>query len=824
MGYNAYTSDDDNHLIEYLSTYNPDGKGRKGNAVYKQLTENQENRWPWNKRHPWQSWRDHYVKNEKIMDRKIKVYQRKHGIAVELKDDKNDVKKVVKRASTELDHRSIRPDKASSSTHEEEQVNTKKRGRRTPSPQSHVKKQKKVVVEPVDIEHCTLMGETDGKHVVSEANNDEKYQSVPLGKRECQDISTANNGDKDGASSSNKGSQMIGQRDDDMEEYREVDQMLENASGNNTSSPSDHEHGSAARQVDNLSPRSPRPDVKMGSTEPSGSQSDGSFDSLFDAGSNELVPDSEEEADNAELDANNSCRSSEDGFFQSSPGTTTSSEADRTRYLSNKAKMITMRRRQLPVLREGPFLTTHGETTPKTYEGRNCNVDRGLGGWPPVRRKPHVPSSRNEAKDYQPEQSGRASDVNGTIEKVRENYDINGRANLPQHDEKNQLSTGVGASAECVIQLFDPVSPRRSSEIAPTETSMAAPRVSTRRQIAPSTDSAPMQGGLCHLTSQEIQNSTRHQSPVHSSVERHNRVGRSGNPAYSNNNRIDLREERKKQFSRQSMDSLNSSRSGSVLANHSSVQQTPSLSLQLSTQEQSLVTSLGIQQAIAMMSKNHGFTEDVVSRILENVNSITKADEVLRLMRIKAEEEAAKQLMVDELRDGVSASNHKRRRPSSVANKLQISELSDEDQLSDYSPPRKTRAGQFSRLAERGRRAEAYTREARRASGTVSPMKLPSISDTSNKDDGTEKALSNDNSRKSLPLEAQVGMEDDVFLDHRGERIEENTEGVQELRDAYSAATGALKRSEEGFGPQYYLRRFQQTAILLKQIQSDHQT
>ena len=40
MGYNAYNTDDDTHLIEYLATYNSDGKARKGNALYKQLSEN----------------------------------------------------------------------------------------------------------------------------------------------------------------------------------------------------------------------------------------------------------------------------------------------------------------------------------------------------------------------------------------------------------------------------------------------------------------------------------------------------------------------------------------------------------------------------------------------------------------------------------------------------------------------------------------------------------------------------------------------------------------------------------------------------------------
>ena len=180
--------------------------------------------------------------------------------------------------------------------------------------------------------------------------------------------------------------------------------------------------------------------------------------------------------------------------------------------------------------------------------------------------------------------------------------------------------------------------------------------------------------------------------------------------------------------------------------------------------------------------------------------------------------------MTDGQPDETSASNHKRRRFFSVTNKFQISELSDESQLSDYSPPQKTRAGQFTRLVERGRHAEAYAREARRASGTVSPMKL--ASDTSNVEDGADKTPLNahDGSPKSLSLETEAVAEDDVFLEHRGERAEnENTEDVQELRDAHTAAAGALKRIEEGLGLQHSLRRFQQTAMLLKEIQTNHQ-
>jgi hypothetical protein len=40
MVYNAYTTEDEKHFIEYLAVNNPDGKSRSGNKLYKELVEN----------------------------------------------------------------------------------------------------------------------------------------------------------------------------------------------------------------------------------------------------------------------------------------------------------------------------------------------------------------------------------------------------------------------------------------------------------------------------------------------------------------------------------------------------------------------------------------------------------------------------------------------------------------------------------------------------------------------------------------------------------------------------------------------------------------
>jgi hypothetical protein len=96
--HNSYTSDDERLLVKYIAKYNPHGVGRKGNVLYKALVDNvrhsthlysilnaylssqEQKKWSWAKRHPWQSWRDRYCKNRDWYEKQIRIYQKKHGI------------------------------------------------------------------------------------------------------------------------------------------------------------------------------------------------------------------------------------------------------------------------------------------------------------------------------------------------------------------------------------------------------------------------------------------------------------------------------------------------------------------------------------------------------------------------------------------------------------------------------------------------------------------------------------------------------------------------------------------------------------------------
>ncbi|TCD70570.1 hypothetical protein EIP91_002600 [Steccherinum ochraceum] len=76
----AFSSEDDNHLVEYLAHVLPDREqgGRSGNSVYQRLVARGENQdweeWKWVKRHTWHSWRERYKKNKGEFDQRIEDY------------------------------------------------------------------------------------------------------------------------------------------------------------------------------------------------------------------------------------------------------------------------------------------------------------------------------------------------------------------------------------------------------------------------------------------------------------------------------------------------------------------------------------------------------------------------------------------------------------------------------------------------------------------------------------------------------------------------------------------------------------------------------
>ncbi|KAF8352169.1 hypothetical protein F5887DRAFT_16632 [Amanita rubescens] len=643
------------------------------------------------------------------MNKKVKAYQKK--MAVESRDDK-------KNAKQQSDKQVAGPSSGG-------QLTARKRGRDSSSSHVDPNKRQKVADKQVNMERRGLTSSSSKDNV--ELETDRAPEDVTRRKAPAR-------------VSSNEpelktfrvlyeqpveGLQVMDHRDDDTEERSEVDKMLENVASNTNIS----EDQSTGQQAHDVSPPPSVMRTEATIVKSLAQHSDGSFNSLFDDDFSEHVSDSEKELSNVSHKIAEYRLPREDNFFRSSP------EASASGCSPPVNKVKTPAKRNPLTLIEGAFTSTFVKRLPKTGESdgdestndsphrpsrpikksktpteerRHSPVQNVITAsaeaspegddadvWPPIRRvrASNLPA---EAPEYREKQSEQVVEVAPTkeLEKKPDNKNRRPRASLDRNDIRHDRQ-----SAE-----WDLIEPKGNDQ----QLGHAPGGQSHRRS------SEPLPETLEHLTAGDLK----------------------FQPIYDDDKHIDLLEERRrKKILRQS---AGSSRTDSVVATHSlshRTRQSPSLSLYLSTQDQSFVATLGIQRTISLMSKNHGFRKGVVKRILETVHSIAKADEILRLMRIKAEEEATRQLTANmaEPSDSISTS---RRKPASKEHLFQISQLSDDGHSSDYSPPPKTRAGRFARLVEQGRHAEARTREARRASGTVSPAKLVLITPDKSKSGG----------------------------------------------------------------------------------------
>ncbi|KAI0683192.1 hypothetical protein BC835DRAFT_1396526 [Cytidiella melzeri] len=75
----SFTEQEDLHLVQYLAIERPDGKDRKGNAVYQTLVADPRHR-KWSNTHPWNSWRERYAKRYEAFDAWILIYQKRYNI------------------------------------------------------------------------------------------------------------------------------------------------------------------------------------------------------------------------------------------------------------------------------------------------------------------------------------------------------------------------------------------------------------------------------------------------------------------------------------------------------------------------------------------------------------------------------------------------------------------------------------------------------------------------------------------------------------------------------------------------------------------------
>ena len=148
------------------------------------------------------------------------------------------------------------------------------------------------------------------------------------------------------------------------------------------------------------------------------------------------------------------------------------------------------------------------------------------------------------------------------------------------------------------------------------------------------------------------------------------------------------------------------------LSNPSSVSSSPS---NMSSVDHGIAVRLGVDAVLQRMSDNHGFTIDVIRRLYEDIGGFQRTDAALRRMRESAEAEAISFISMDTDQVDEDVDTSRRWSPRRIPSRPKGLEYTpapvDDDNMSDYSPPETSRAGQYARLAREGRRNEALQRE-----------------------------------------------------------------------------------------------------------------
>lgn len=165
-----------------------------------------------------------------------------------------------------------------------------------------------------------------------------------------------------------------------------------------------------------------------------------------------------------------------------------------------------------------------------------------------------------------------------------------------------------------------------------------------------------------------------------------------------------------------------SSRRISTPANHANASPSSSPS-NLSSADQSAVMRIGIGSVIQGMSKNHGFTEEVVRRVWRHVNNLERTDAVLRTMRESAEAAVNESLddeqfngRDDDLANVQDGGGSPPTSPSQLKEPNSSLHITPATVNADYSPPETSRASRYARLSRQGRRHEALALEKKKVS------------------------------------------------------------------------------------------------------------
>jgi hypothetical protein len=165
-----------------------------------------------------------------------------------------------------------------------------------------------------------------------------------------------------------------------------------------------------------------------------------------------------------------------------------------------------------------------------------------------------------------------------------------------------------------------------------------------------------------------------------------------------------------------------SRRVSAPVEDHNTPHSTSSSPSNMSAADRSVAVRLGVDAMLQRMSDNHGFTLDVVKRLYDCVGDFRRTDAALKKMRESAEAEAISFIsmgvnQVDSDEHSHTSRHESPRRVSNRSSGLHFTPTPvNGADISDYSPPEKSRAGQYARLARLGRRHEALNSRVRTVS------------------------------------------------------------------------------------------------------------
>ncbi|EDR11090.1 uncharacterized protein LACBIDRAFT_324598 [Laccaria bicolor S238N-H82] len=158
----------------------------------------------------------------------------------------------------------------------------------------------------------------------------------------------------------------------------------------------------------------------------------------------------------------------------------------------------------------------------------------------------------------------------------------------------------------------------------------------------------------------------------------------------------------------------------------------------LPPEELEFVFEFGVRGALAKMAADLGFAYKPVRLIFEQTKSFSKTlvvlrrimeagnkvgNEMLAELALEEEDDEDEQANQSHILDGLSPNT--RHKPEAKRPSLNVKPVLDDDQISEYSPPTKSRAGQFSRLVRQGREDEALSRERRRSGPLPRDLSTP---------------------------------------------------------------------------------------------------